>query len=89
MYALTSTGTTVKSLQKDDKSVTFGNSLGIIKPPLKNFVTTIPAVMRRKTTARASDIADVNLKESAMKHKSTILHSVQTKHKRLAFFIAF
>ena len=71
MNALTSTGTTVKSFKTDDKSVKLGNSFGFIKPPLKNFVTTIPPVMTRKRTARASDVADANLKASAMKkHKS-------------------
>lgn len=67
MYALTRTGTTVKSLQKEAKSVTFGKSLGIIKPSVHSFMMTIPAVMTRKTTARATDTADVNLKESAVK----------------------
>lgn len=69
MYALTSTGTTVKSFQNEAKSVRSGRSLGIIKPSLNNFMMTIPAVMTRKTTARPTDMADVNLKESVMKHK--------------------
>lgn len=69
MYALTSTGTTVKSFQNDDKSVKFGKSLGIIKPSLNNFKIVMPAVMTRKTIAKASDTADVNLKESARKHQ--------------------
>lgn len=70
MYALTSTGTTVKSFQKEAKSVSSGTSLGIIKPSVNNFMVTMTAVMTRKTTARPTDIADVNLKESAMKHKA-------------------
>jgi len=69
MYALTSTGTTVKSFQNDDKSVTLGRSLGIIKPSVNSLMIVIPAVMTRKTTAKATDTADVNLKESTRKHK--------------------
>lgn len=58
----------MKSFQNDDKSVTLGRSLGIIKPSVNSLMIVIPAVMTRKTTAKATDIADVNLKESARKH---------------------
>ena len=79
MNALTRTGTTVKSFKTDDKSVKLGNSFGFIKPPLKNFVATIAPVMTRKRTARASDVADANLKSSAMKHKSITFNSKRSK----------
>lgn len=64
MNAVTRTGTTVKRFKKDVKSLTSGNNLGIATPPLINFMIDIPAVMMRNTTARATDKADVNLKES-------------------------
>ena len=65
MNAVTRTGTTVKRFQKDVKSLTSGSNLGIATPPLISFMMEIPAVMTRNTTARATDNADVNLKESA------------------------
>lgn len=67
MNAVTRTGTTVNRFQKDVKSVTSGSNLGIGTPPLINFMIEIPAVMMRNTTARATDKADVYLKESAKK----------------------
>lgn len=86
MYALTSTGTTVKRFQNEDKSVTFGRSLGIIRPSVNSFMIVIPAVMTRNTTAKATDIADVNLKESAMKYKLINIFTTDTivteKHNR-------
>ena len=65
MNAVTRTGTTVKRFKKDVKSLTSGSNLGIATPPLISFMMEIPAVMTRNTTARATDNADVNLKESA------------------------
>lgn len=65
MYAVTRTGTTVKSLKTEVKSVTSGNNLGIKMLPLINLKMVIPAVITRKTTASATDNVDVYLKESA------------------------
>lgn len=67
MKAVTRTGTTVKRFQKAVKSETSGSNLGIGTPPLINFMIEIPAVIMRNTTARATDKADVNFKESAKK----------------------
>lgn len=67
MYAVTRTGTTVKSLITDDKSETAGSNRGIIIPPLINFTIEIPIVITRNATAKATDNADVNLRESAAK----------------------
>lgn len=79
MYAVTRTGTTVKSFQNDVKSVTSGSNLGIIIPPLINFMIEIPIVMTRNTTASATDKAEVNLKESATttETKSTVFRASQ------------
>lgn len=55
----------MKSFQNEVKSVTSGSNLGIITVPLINLIIAIPTVMTRNTTARATDKADVNLKESA------------------------
>lgn len=65
MYAVTRTGTTVKSSQNEVRSVTLGSNLGIIMLPFINLITVIPTVITRNTTARATDKADVYLKESA------------------------
>jgi len=62
---VTRTGTTVKSEKNDVRSVTSGSNLGIITPPLINFIMEIPTVITRHTTARATDKADVYLNESA------------------------
>lgn len=62
---MTRTGTTVKSLKNDVRSVISGSNLGIITPPLINFIMEIPTVITRNTTARATDKADVYLNESA------------------------
>lgn len=67
MYAVTRTGTTVKSFKKDVKSVTSGSNLGIIMLPFTNLITVIPTVITRNTTAKATDKADVKLNESATK----------------------
>lgn len=68
---MTRTGTTVKSFKTDDKSVTSGSIRGIATPPLANLIIEIPMVITRNTTARATDNADVNLKESAAKKVET------------------
>jgi len=67
MYAVTRIGTTVKRFQTDVKSGISANNLGIEISPFSNFITAIPAVTTTKTTARATDNAEVYLKESAQK----------------------
>ena len=67
---MTRTGTTVKSLKADDRSVTSGSNRGIETPPLSSLTIEIPIVITRNTTARATDSADVNLRESAAKHSA-------------------
>lgn len=62
---MTRTGTTVKHLKNDDTSATSGSNLGIPILPSINLITVIPTVITRNTTARATDKADVKLKESA------------------------
>ena len=64
---MTRTGTTVKRFKNDVTSVTSGSNLGIEMLPFINLITVIPTVITRKTTARATDKADVNLNESATK----------------------
>ena len=59
----------MKSFQNDVKSVKSGSNLGIIIVPLINLTIAIPTVMTRNTTARATDKADVKLKESATMRK--------------------
>lgn len=56
-----------EEIPEEVKLVTSGSNLGIATPPLINFMMEIPAVMTRNTTARATDNADVYLKESAKK----------------------
>lgn len=69
MYAVTRTGTTVKRLRTDVRSVTSGNSLGIRIVPFINLKTVIPTVITRNTTASPTDKADVYLNESANTNK--------------------
>jgi len=57
----------VNRLTIDVASVTAGNSLGMVMPPLIILTIEIPTAMTRKTTARATERADVNLNESATK----------------------
>lgn len=83
MYAVTRTGTTVKSFQNDVKSVTLGSNLGIIILPLINLRTVIPTVITRNTTARATDKVDVNLKESASRNSIINLHIEEPNTKML------
>lgn len=64
MYAVTRTGTTVKRFQTEAKSGTSGNNLGIAMLPASSFTMAMPAVITTKTIARATDKADVNLRES-------------------------
>lgn len=58
-------GATVKSFQTDAKSGMSGSNFGIGRLPLINLTIAIPAVTATNTTARATDKAEVNLKESA------------------------
>jgi hypothetical protein len=55
----------VNRLKIDVASVTAGKSLGMVMPPLIILTTEIPTAMTRKTTASATERADVNLNESA------------------------
>lgn len=66
MYAVTSTGTTVKRLKTEAESVISGSNLGNLTPLLNNFTIEIPTVITRNTIASATDNADVKLKESVM-----------------------
>lgn len=59
MYAVTRTGTTVKRLKNDVTLVTSGSNLGIKIVPFINLKTVMPTVITRKTTASATDKADV------------------------------
>ena len=59
MYAVTRTGTAVKSFQIELRSSNSGKSLGIAIVPSMSFIMAIPAVMTTKITARATDRADV------------------------------
>lgn len=54
----------MKSLKNDVKPVITGKSLGIPMPPLIILIIEIPTAMTRKTTASATERADVNLNES-------------------------
>lgn len=67
MYDVTITGTTVKRLETDARSVKVGNNFGIGILPLSSFTMAIPAVIITKTTARPTDKAEVYFKESAGK----------------------
>lgn len=55
----------MKRFHTEDKSVSWGNSLGIDTVPLSNLTTAMPAVMTTNTTARPTDKADVYLNESS------------------------
>jgi len=55
----------VKRFQTDAKSGISANNLGIEMLPFSSLTMAIPAVTMTKTTARATDKADVYLKESA------------------------
>lgn len=57
----------MKRFQIDTTLGISGNNLGMEMPPLSNFMIAIPAVITTKTTASATDKADVNLNESARK----------------------
>jgi hypothetical protein len=59
MYAVTRTGTAVKRFQIELRPSNSGKSLGIATVPLKSLRMAIPAVITTKTTARATDSADV------------------------------
>lgn len=59
----------MKRFQIDDISVTLGSNLGLSILPLNNLTIVIPAVMTRKTIARATAKPEVYLNESASKIK--------------------
>lgn len=61
----------MKSLKNDVRSCTSGSSLGINTVPLISLKTVMPTVITRKTTASATDNADVNLKESAIRGRGS------------------
>lgn len=63
----------MKRFQTEAKSDIRGNSLGIRMLPFSNLMMAIPAVITTKTTARATDKAEVYLNESAGKG-AEILH---------------
>lgn len=62
---MTSTGTTVNNFHTEEILEIVGSHLGIAILPSISFTTAIPAVMTTKTTASATDNADVYLSESA------------------------
>jgi len=66
---VTRTGTAVKRFQTDARSVISGNNLGIPIPPLSNLTIAIAAVITTKTTARATDKAEVYRRESAVREQ--------------------
>lgn len=68
----------MNSLKIDVKSVAAGKSLGMVMPPLIILTTEIPTAMTRKTTASATERADVNFRESATKEQDckTSVHSL-------------
>lgn len=68
----------MNSLKNDATSVVTGKSLGIAMPPLNILTTAIPTAMTRKTTASATERADVNLNESATTEQAykSFMHSL-------------
>ena len=62
---MTRTGTAVKSFPIDIKFGRSGNSLGNAIPPAASLMIAIPAVITTKTTAKATDKAEVYCNESA------------------------
>lgn len=77
MYAVTRTGTTVKSFQNDVKSVTSGRNLGIEMLPLISLIAVIPTVIIRNATANPTDNPEVKLNESATIRKSFTIPEVK------------
>lgn len=55
----------MKRFHTEFRSVTSGNSLGMEMPPPINLTIAMPAVITTKTTASATEIAEVYLSESA------------------------
>ena len=66
---MTKIGIVVKSFQNDSWSVNLGIKCGIPMSPFINLMTATPAVITTKTTAKATDNADVYLNESNMNMK--------------------
>jgi len=82
---VTRTGTAVNSFQTELTPSISGKSLGISTVPWMSLTIATPAVMTTKTTARATDSADVYLNESVTKEvtvsKGTLLSFIQKKVK--------
>lgn len=64
----------MKSFHTEAKSGRSGNNLGIEMLPLSNFTIATPAVIATKTTASATETADVYFNESAKEHIPHVLH---------------
>jgi hypothetical protein len=62
---VTRTGTAVNRFQIDVISVILGSNLGLSILPLNNLTKVIPAVITRKTIAKATAKPEVYLNESA------------------------
>lgn len=83
----------MKSLRNDVRSYTSGSNLGINVVPSISLKTVIPTVMTRKTTASATDNADVNLNESATRGRDSqnnyhpITNCLSEKHQQLGMKI--
>lgn len=75
----------MKRFHTEFRSVTSGNSLGMEMPPLINLTIAMPAVITTKTTASATEIAEVYLSESAKQPKFRALEAL-FQFKRLSFF---
>lgn len=63
----------MKRFHTEFRSVTSGNSLGMEMPPPINLTIAMPAVITTKTTASATEIAEVYLSESAKQPKCQTL----------------
>jgi len=61
----------------DETSVILGSILGLVMLPLNNLKNVIPAVMSRKTMARATAKAELCLNESA---GTKIVHTPKENH---------
>lgn len=80
-YAQTTGGAAVKRLQKDVRSVTLGNNLGVSMLPSANLYIVIPMTTTRNTTTSANDIADVYFNDSASQNVADIRNQTKSFHK--------
>jgi len=62
--AVTITGTAVKSSKNKPRPFTSGNSLGLSVLPWMNALIAMPMQMATNTTAKRTDTAEENLKDS-------------------------